>query len=128
MHFRENTCFFFLPFDRLHQFAPRLPHHTPVLPLAISNLSSGSMSLVFMFWFVCLFRFHALQRSYGIFLSLSDLFHLAYCPQISSVLTQMAIFYYSMADEQPIVYIHHHLFIHSSMNGHRWFVYLDCCK
>lgn len=91
LHFRENTFFFFLPFDPLHQFVPHLPHHTPVLPLAISNLFSGSMSLVFMFWFVCLFRFHTLQRSYGIFLSLSDLLHAIWQSLGPSMFLQLAL-------------------------------------
>ena len=56
------------------------PFPTIPSPLATSNLFSVSMSL-FSFCFVCLllrfFRFHIYVRSYSIFFSLSDLFHLA---------------------------------------------------
>ena len=70
-----------------------------------------------MFRFVCLFRFHALQRSYGIFLSLSDLFHLAYALTFHPCWHKWQYFIILWLMNSPL-YIYTTVSIHSSMNGH----------
>ena len=71
-----------------------LPHSPP--PLVTTTLFSVFMCL---FWFglfinfLCFFIFPTCVKSYGICLSLSDLFHLAWCPQGPSMLSHMTSFH-----------------------------------
>ena len=67
----------FVPFDSHHGY---FPNTHPVL-LATIHLVSVSVS----FFFSC--------RSYGIYVSLSEFFNIAYCPESSSMVLQMARFH-----------------------------------
>ena len=61
------------------------------------------------------------MESYGICLSVASLFHLAKCPQNSSLLLHMEEFLLLKAENIPLYVCTALFFIHSSMRGH-----LDC--
>ena len=73
----------FIPFDLFHPPAPQPP--TSDSPQSVFCICEG-----FFVWFC--FRFHAWVRSYSICFSLSDLFHLAWCPQGPSMFLQRVVF------------------------------------
>ena len=79
-----------------------------------------------LFCYVCslilCFRFHMSVKSYGICLSLSNSFHLAWYPMGPSMLWQMERFHPSLQmSDIPLcmcVYIYHIFLSHSSVRGH----------
>ena len=58
------------------------------------------------------------MKSYSICLSLSDLFHLAWCPQVSSVLLQMARFHSFLCLSNIPLCVYHIFFLYSPTNGY----------
>ena len=62
-----------------------MPLPPPLWSLSVCSLFP-CLWLCFACWFVLLIRFHLQVRSYGICLSLPDLFHLAQCSPIPSML------------------------------------------
>ena len=89
--------------------------HSP--PLATTSLFSEAVSLIFVF--LDLFD----NRSYGICLSLYELFHLAYCPQGPYMLWQDS-FLFIVESYSPCVCmcvcvcVSHNFFVHLSVDGH----------
>ena len=90
------------------------------IPLPSGNYQFALCSIyeLFLFWFIHSFCFLYIVKSYSIYFSLSDLFHLAKYPPDSPMLPQMARFHsiwrwVLFLSLCMCVYIWHVLFVHS---------------
>lgn len=106
----------FVLFDHLYSFLP--------LSTIPSYLHSSVYSLcLWDFLFVLFLRYNIQVRANGIYVSLSDLFHLAWCLSVHSCYHKWQYFGFFVTEWQSLIDIHiYHIFlIYSFMNEH-----LDC--
>lgn len=90
------------------------PYCPPLLPSLLVITTPVSESV---YYLVCLFRFHIWLKLYGICFSPSDLFHIAWYPQSSSMLSPMVRFHLFvwLSSIPSCVCV---IFIQSSADGH----------